>query len=279
MTRFATLFTLLLVPALAFAQKDLAASAPPSFAGGPGNDNLENATLITGDGIYESSVSGATSEANETPASCTFGGTSNDTGNSIYFQFTPGMDGTVSLDTDGSALDTGDGFVDTLVSILTGSEHPLSEVACNDDDPNNGAGDFTSALVDVPVTAGTTYYIRVSTFDAARTQGDIRLSFTGPALTGTAAEDGPEAQTLSLGEAVPNPSAGPVEMMLTVDEPQALDVAVFDMLGRRVLDVYAGTATTDIALVVDTRSLRSGVYVVRAMGNASSAVRVFTVAR
>ena len=277
MTRFATLLTLLLVPALAFAQKDLGAATSNASGGGPDNDNLEDATVITGDGEYLSTVTGATAESGEAAASCASG----DTNQSVWWVFTPAADGAVTLDTDGSVQEPpGTQFTDTILTLYTGGSFPLTEIACNDDDPGNGGGgDFTSRIEDFAVTAGTTYYVRVSSFPATRADGEARLSFTGPALVVTAAEDVPEAQTFALGAASPNPSAGPVALALTVDEPQALDVAVFDVLGRRVLDVYTGTASTDLALVVDTRSLRPGTYVVRAMGSASASVRAFTVAR
>ncbi|MEM1054643.1 MAG: T9SS type A sorting domain-containing protein [Bacteroidota bacterium] len=78
---------------------------------------------------------------------------------------------------------------------------------------------------------------------------------------------------------MPNPTARDADLTVSVDEPQTIDIAVFDMLGRRVLDLYSGTATGDLALTVDTRTLRSGAYLIRAMGEATASVRPFTVAR
>ncbi|MEM6326462.1 MAG: T9SS type A sorting domain-containing protein, partial [Bacteroidota bacterium] len=156
--------------------------------------------------------------------------------------------------------------------------HPLTELVCNDDDPGNTAtGDFTSRIADFAVTAGTTYYIRVSSYAQGRIDGEARLSFSGPALVSN--EEAPEIRRLALSPALPNPTVGRTEMTLSVGTPQTLDVGVYDVLGRRVLDVYTGAAAADLSLVIQTTTLRSGTYVVRATGEATAATRTFTVVR
>ncbi|MEM1054642.1 MAG: hypothetical protein AAGI52_03875 [Bacteroidota bacterium] len=100
MTRFATLLTFLLLPGLAFAQKEVTASSA-SNGGGPENDNLADAITITGNGEYLSSVTTASSEANEVSASCQTA----DSNQSVWWVYTPATDGTITLDTNGSIED------------------------------------------------------------------------------------------------------------------------------------------------------------------------------
>lgn len=153
----------------------------------PANDNFANATEITAPGTYLSSTVDATSETGEPtlPASCA----ASETGQSVWYRFT-GTGSPVTFDTANSALAPGGtaiGFVDTILSIHSGTElSALTLVACNDDDPTNpaGTGDFTSRLANVPTTRGTIYYVRVTSFFGGagafdRSNGEVRLEASG----------------------------------------------------------------------------------------------------
>ena len=58
----------------------------------------------------------------------------------------------------------------------------------------------------------------------------------------------------------------------------AVTVAVYDALGRRVATVHDGPVAAEQAFTVDVSGLPAGVYVVRASGGVASAQR-FTVVR
>ena len=83
------------------------------------------------------------------------GGFPNGAYNTIWYQYTPYFSANLEVDTIGSSYDT-------VLSIWTGSPGSLTSVACNDD--INPGIVVQSQLTGVPLTAGTTYYIMVSSF-------------------------------------------------------------------------------------------------------------------
>lgn len=136
------------------------------------NDNLARATVIwsgsfTGTGT---NVNGS-AESGETLPTCGNGSTASAA--SSWWSYTPETSGTVTISTAGSNFDT-------VLSLWTGTGFPLMQVTngCNDDNPAGGA---QSILSNLPVTGGTTYYIRVAGYNNAT--GSISLALTGPAPT------------------------------------------------------------------------------------------------
>ncbi|MGC2670952.1 MAG: IPT/TIG domain-containing protein [Candidatus Acidiferrum sp.] len=136
--------------------------APP-----PVNDNLANAINITSLTYVDvKDSSGATTQSGDPtpPFSCVSqfssaqgntGGSPNGAYNTIWYQYTPYFSANLEVDTIGSSYDT-------VLSIWTGSPGSLTSVACNDD--INPGIVVQSQLTGVPLTAGTTYYIMVSSF-------------------------------------------------------------------------------------------------------------------
>jgi hypothetical protein len=136
----------------------VAAPAPP-------NDNIANATNITSltfNNVVDSS--GATSESTDRVPTCVTqyssangntGGLLNGLYNTIWYKFAPTFSANLEVDTIGSNYDT-------VLSIWTGSPGSLTNVACNDD-INTGIV-IQSQLNNIALTAGTTYYIMVSSF-------------------------------------------------------------------------------------------------------------------
>jgi photosystem II stability/assembly factor-like uncharacterized protein len=133
--------------------------APP-----PPNDNFNNAinipSLVFGD---TQDASGATTESTDPVPPCAHqytglqgntGGIPNGDYKTIWYKFTPAFSANVQMD-------TGNSNYDTVLSIWTGAPGNFTSVACNDDIQ---AGAISSQLVGVPLTAGTTYYIMVSSF-------------------------------------------------------------------------------------------------------------------
>ncbi len=88
----------------------------------------------------------------------------------------------------------------------------------------------------------------------------------------------PERAALSA--AHPNPFRGTATVTLSLPQAQRVEVALFDVLGRRVAVLHAGPLSGgEHALTLDATALPSGVYVVRAQGEGFSASRRVTVVR
>lgn len=134
--------------------------APP-----PVNDAIANAINITTLSFNDvKDSSGATTAGNDPVPSCltqyssaqgNTGGHPNGMYNTIWYQFTPIFSANLEVDTVGSSYDT-------VLSIWTGSPGSLTSVACNDD--INPGIVTQSQISSVALTAGTTYYIMVSSF-------------------------------------------------------------------------------------------------------------------
>ena len=77
-------------------------------------------------------------------------------------------------------------------------------------------------------------------------------------------------QAFTLGEPYPNPFTGLAEVTLEVPQPQALTVAVYDVLGREVARLHDGILPAGPhRLTLDGEVLVPGLYVVRASGPAA----------
>ena len=121
----------------------------------PSNDACANAPLVT-NGTYTGDTCPATFSATDGTASCGASGSSRD----VWYRWTAPCTGNLVLNTCGSAYDT-------VISVHTGACGSLTQIACNDDAGNNGACPFTlQSYLSVPVTSGTTYYIRVAGFSS-----------------------------------------------------------------------------------------------------------------
>jgi hypothetical protein len=123
----------------------------------PANDNLSQAVAIRSlpfEMVLE--TASATVENAEAKPSC------NDTaGASVWWKLTATANGFVKIN-------SADSDYDTVLSVWTGENHPLTEVACNDD-----ASEVTTSAVGFSAEAGKTYYIQLSGYDAAT--GNIKL--------------------------------------------------------------------------------------------------------
>ena len=108
------------------------------------------------------------------------------------------------------------------------------------------------------------------------TFGEFAVGFTG---FFTDSEDGAaRAEAFTLSTAYPNPFRGTAAFTLEVAEAQRVAVEVFDVLGRRVATLHDGLLAAGAAhrFALDGRDLPSGVYVVRATGDAFSATQSVT---
>ncbi len=70
----------------------------------------------------------------------------------VWYTYTPGSDGAISIDTDEASTD-----YDTFVAVWTGSPGSLSMVACN----NNISDTNNKSAIALQVSGSTQYYIEV----------------------------------------------------------------------------------------------------------------------
>jgi hypothetical protein len=180
----------------------------------PPNDNFANPVNIipfTFSDVQDSS--GATTESTDPTPPCArqftnaqgnTGGHPNGAYNTIWYKFAPIVSANLNVDTTGSSYDT-------VLSIWTGSAGSFVNVACNDDIVQGV--NIQSQLSNVPLTAGTTYYIMVSSFGPPDSNpialgGRSQLNFTynngltpAPSITSispTSANSGDPTFTLTV---------------------------------------------------------------------------------
>lgn len=82
-----------------------------------------------------------------------------------------------------------------------------------------------------------------------------------------------------LSAVAPNPATGQASFSLRSTSTEAVTVAVYDALGRRVALLHDGPVGVEQAFTVDVSRLPAGVYVVRASGGAVQSTQRFTVVR
>jgi hypothetical protein len=131
----------------------------------PPNDNFANAINITTLSLNEfQDTSGATTESSDPIPPCVnqftiaqgnTGGHPNGSYNTMWYKFTPQFSANLTVQVSFASYDS-------VLSIWTGTQGALIPVACNDD--IIPGIDLSSLLQNVPLTAGTTYYIMVSSF-------------------------------------------------------------------------------------------------------------------
>jgi len=144
--------------------------------GGGNNDSCSNALAIS-DGVHSGTLVGATNDGN---ASCGSSNSSSD----VWFSWTASCTGTASISTCGTNDIGGtDQGIDTVLSVY--SSCGGSELACNDDDALAACSGFEAGLardsaVQVPVAAGQTLLVRVSTWNNSATGPfTLRVSCAG----------------------------------------------------------------------------------------------------
>ncbi|MFO1096488.1 MAG: dockerin type I domain-containing protein [Planctomycetaceae bacterium] len=129
----------------------------------PTNDLCSAATVISGNPFNPPALCtlGATVSAGEPGEACGFP----PNGSSVWYRFIPTASGSAAIDTAGSTYDT-------VLSVFSGACASPVVIACNDD-----FGGLESALPDVPMTAGTTYLIKVASFGTTN-GGNLDFNFS-----------------------------------------------------------------------------------------------------
>jgi len=99
-----------------------------------------------------------------------------------------------------------------------------------------------------------------------------------PVTTEPPEPERPRAAALSA--PFPNPAGQAASLMLSLPDAATVEVALYDVLGRRVVVLHEGPLEAgEHALMVDTSRLAAGVYVVRAVGEGFSESQRITVVR
>lgn len=136
----------------------------------PANDSFANAIVIN-PAVVSFTDTGSNFEAmpfdaNDPPtiAPCTI----NDNSKSVWYQFTPAANGTITVDTLGSSYDT-------ILAAYTGGIGSFSQVACNDDAPNTGT---LQSRISFNGTVGTRYSFMVA--GVGGDVGTLTFHLTGP---------------------------------------------------------------------------------------------------
>ncbi len=206
----------------------------------------------------------------ELSASCAVGGPQNDGGNSVWWSFVAPSNGLVTIDTDSFPLTS----FDTIVTIQNADR--TAELACNDDDPNNGPGDFSSRIEDFPAAAGQIIQLRITGWQGD--EGDLFLSFFF--VPTTAAEPDATPSLASLEAPAPNPSAGTTTLAFSLAASADIRLVVYDMLGREVAVVVDGPrAAGRHEVVFDGAGLPAGNYLARLEANGLSETRRLSLTR
>ena len=88
-------------------------------------------------------------------------------------------------------------------------------------------------------------------------------------------EEHPLPDTYALSAAYPNPFNATTEITLSLPQPQHVDIALYDMLGRRVQRIYEGwlLGGTSHSFTVDGTALPNGLYLIRLQGDHFQASR------
>jgi hypothetical protein len=129
---------------------------------GPPNDDFDDALVITSvpyNNVQDTTW--ATTASDDPEFTCRSG----QRYHTVWYRFTPSSNGTMTVDTFGSAYDT-------VLAVWTGTRGALQSEGCNDD-----AGGTLQSQVEVPVSAGTTCYIEVAGY-SSEACGSLHLIIT-----------------------------------------------------------------------------------------------------
>ncbi|HEY3242460.1 MAG TPA: hypothetical protein VGM03_03835 [Phycisphaerae bacterium] len=155
----------------------------------PVNDTCATATLITTASFNPAvfCTVGANATLSEPQESCEFFGAG--VSNTVWYRVVPTQNGFINANTFGSDYDT-------VLSVFSGTCAAAVQVACNDD-----TNTLQSQVVNVPVTAGTTYFIKVAQFGGpGGGLLDFNFALTAGALVNIASANPPTVSPYIAGQ-------------------------------------------------------------------------------
>ena len=153
--------------------------------------------------------------------------------------------------------------------------NPLSpnEVAFFDVLPNNEQASFNGSWSNYP------FFESGSVIATSMGEG---LFIIDPFTSDSVAREELPAENVTLGAAFPNPFQDMTTLILpSLQSTQRVDVAVYDMAGRKVGVLFQGTVVAGSAQSIEFSSfnLPAGQYVIRAQGDSFSDTQVVTIVR
>jgi len=218
-----------------------------NYACPPANDECVNAIVLTVDdsfcdGVNNNGTNIASTNSGVTNASCFNYGQ-----NDVWFSFVA-LVGVATVDV--STDFTGGTLVDTEIALYSGACGTLTEVACDQDGGttilSNGFS-YNSLITNAAVTAGDTYYVRVSGYSSTAV-GTFCLKVSTNTLSAESFDN------VSF-EAYPNP----VKDVLNLSHSSEItSVKVINLLGQEVISRNVGSTSTQI----DMSNLSAGAYIV-----------------
>ena len=200
----------------------------------PANDNFANRTVFSGAMISDSeSTAFATKESGEPNHA------GNSGGKSVWYSWTAGSSGKVTIDTSGSAFDT-------LLAVYTGSS--VSALKAVSGGSNNNASGTLTSKVSFNVTAGTVYQIAVDGNNGASGQLAFHLNLAAAppaAPTGVAASDGTYSDRVHIAwNASTGATAYEVWRNTSNSTGSAVRISAADVIGTGYDDTTANAGTT-----------------------------------
>jgi hypothetical protein len=161
-----------------------------------------------------------------------------------------------------------------IVGLGDGNGPPsLEEVAFFDTYPNNDAVTYNGAWSNYP-------YFESGIVIVSDQSGGLFV--LDPQLGGTTADVEDVAPgAFALGQPYPNPTTGRTHIDLVLGDPQRVDVVVYDVLGRRVADLFHGQlgAGETRSFAFDGSGLPAGLYFIRTTGEAFAETRQVSITR
>lgn len=188
----------------------------------------------------------------------------------IWRTFVAPASGFVTIDTFGSEFDTILGIWDP------GEFNAGTEITCDDD----AAGTLQSEIVNFAVSFNQTYYVRVSKFSQAISDGLVTLNISAVTGSPVASEETAVAGSVALASAYPNPFADRTTLDYVLPTAQEVRVVAYDVLGREVAVLAEGIQSAgEHEVTFDAAGLPSGLYVVRLTAGKTTLTRRVTVVR
>nr|WP_294936870.1 T9SS type A sorting domain-containing protein [uncultured Flavobacterium sp.] len=215
----------------------------------PANDECANAVSLNVDSTFCNGANTNGSNENATDSGIAAATCFEYGENDVWFSFiVPATTATVNVSTDF----TGGTLVDTEVALYSGTCGTLVEVGCDQDSGttvlSNGFS-WNSLLTNIAVTAGQTYYVRVSGYDASF-EGTFCLRIV---TNTTLASDSFISNEF---KAYPNPVRNTLNLS---NATEITLVAIYNMLGQEVLSESINATEAHL----DMSRLLSGNYIVK----------------
>jgi len=188
----------------------------------------------------------------------------------LYGATTGLLDGSIRL----VNLETGDS---SSVPVYNGGFH-FEKFAVAPGEPESGSGPYAAQLYDVNGSPVKTAFVCKDCADYFILINDVDLA-AGAASAETPALP-PAKCAFAVSAPAPNPASTSTTIRVTLSEAADVDVAVFDLAGRRVALAFAGRLGPGVSNVaINTAALPAGVYIYRVAAGANVAARKLVVAR